>query len=457
MKALISKDSRAKRDWTQGDISRNLLSLAWPTVISGTLNMIGPFIDLIWVGKLGSASVAGVGIGGTAVMVANAAISGLFTGTRVLVSRSVGAGDKDAAIHAARQSLVVGIAAAIVMALVGAFLAFPILRLFGVEKDVVHEGAVYLRILFVGMITLNLLTFNEATMQSSGDTMIPMRISVAYRVLHLVLCPLLIFGVGIFPRLGVSGAALSDVTTQGLGGILGTWILFSGRSRLKLYLKKWKIDLSVLWRMIRIGLPNSFMAIQHVLGLLFLVGFIAPFGTAAVASHTIFLRIDGVMMLLSLCLGMSAGILGAQNLGANKPERAVKSGWLAAGYSTITMVVGSIIILIWAEPIVRIFNTDPDLVKMTAAFLRIACASYAALGIGTAFRQFLTGVGDTLPAFIMEVVFTWGFLIPAAWFSNRYTDFGVWGIRWALAIRLILGGIIFALYFWWGKWKHRKV
>jgi putative MATE family efflux protein len=457
MRVLAGKDSRAIRDWTQGDIPKNLLSLAWPTMISGTLNMIGPFIDLIWVGKLGTASVAGVGIAGMAVMVANGAISGLFTGNRVIIGRSYGAGDKDTAIHAARQSFVIGIAYAVLMAIIGLFLAFPILRLFGVQADVVHEGAVYLRIMFVGMITLNLLTFNEGVMQASGDTLMPMRIALTYRLMHMVLCPLLIFGVGILPKLGVTGAALSDVITQGIGGSFGLWVLLNGKSRLKLNFNKWKIESAMLWRMIKIGLPNSFMAMQQVLGTLFLVGFIAPFGTAAVAAHTIFTRIDGVVMYLSLNLGISAGILGAQNLGANKPDRAVKSGWTAAGFAAITMVAFSIIILIFAEPVTRIFNTDPELVRLTSAFLRIACASYLFVGLNSVFRHFIVGVGDTWPAFIMEVVFMWGFLVPMAWASNSFTSFGVWGIRWALVIRLVLGGIIFAVYFMMGKWKHRKV
>jgi len=369
----------------------------------------------------------------------------------------MGAGDKDAAVHAARQSFVIGIAYAFIMAIIGLFLAFPILRLFGVEEDVVHEGAIYLRILFLGMITQNILTFNDGVMQASGDTMIPMRISITYRLLHMALCPLLVFGVGIVPRLGVTGAALSDVITQGLGAGLGLWVLFTGQSRLKLHLKKWKIDGNILWRMIKIGLPNSFMAMQQVLGLLFLVGFIAPFGTKAVAAHTIFQRIDGAMNFLVMSLGLSAGVLGAQNMGANKPERAAKSAKVAAGYSAIIMVIFTIIALIWAEPIVRIFNSDPELVKMTAAFIRIACTSYIFIGANSIFRHFITGVGDTMPAFIMEVIFMWGFLIPMAWYSNTYTDFGIWGIRWALAIRMILGGIIFAVYFYMGKWKHRKI
>jgi len=457
MGTKVQNKAYLTRDWTQGNITGNLLSLAWPVMVSQTINTIGPFIDLIWVGKLGSASVAGVGIGGMAAMMGNAALAGLTMGMRVMIGRAIGAGDKETAIHYARQYFLIGATYAIVMALIGIFLAEPILGLFGVESDVIKEGASYLRILFIGIITMTLITFSEGTMQASGDTMIPMRIALTYRLLHILLCPMLIFGIGFFPKLGVSGAALSDVITQGLGGILGLFVLFSGFSRLKLNFNNLRFDPSAFLRMVKIGLPNSFMAIQQMLSMLVLVGFIADFGTTAVAAHTIYQRVESILMVLTMSIGMSSGVLAAQNMGAKKPERAAKSSWVASGFASLIMVLGAIILLIWAEPIVRIFNSDPSLVEMAAAFLRIACAALVPLGINGVLRHTLTGLGDTLAAFIMEIVFTWGMLIPLVWLSNNFTDFGIWGIRWILVIRNFFGGLIFALYFWWGKWKTKKI
>jgi len=457
MKSTKVNGRKVTRDWTQGNIGRNLVALAWPVMVSQSLNMIGPFIDMVWVGRLGSSSVAGVGVAGLAVMLANAALTGLTTGMRVLIGRYWGAGDKSSATHAAHQSFVIGIMYAIFIAIIGIFLAVPIVRLFGVDESVVTEGAAYLRIQFIGIITMTLLTFNEGCMQASGDTMIPMRLSIIYRITHIILCPFLIFGWWVFPELGVRGAALSDVLTQGIGGIAGMFILFGGYSRLKLSLKNWRPDLHTLWRMFKIGLPNGFMNIQQHLSMMVLMVFIARFGTIAVASHALFQRVDSVLAILTMGVGVSAGVLGAQNLGAGKPNRAEKSGWLAAGFAGAIMLTGSIIILIWAEPIVRIFTHDPTLIEMSSKFLRIACTSYIALGVSSVFRHFMTGVGDTLPAFIMEIAFTWGLLIPLVYFSTNFTDFGIWGIRWSLALRLIMGGIIFTLYFWLGKWKSRKI
>jgi len=451
------KQSTSRRDWTQGSITRNLVSLSWPVMVSSSLNMIGPFIDMVWIGKLGENSVAGVGTAALAVVLANTALSGIMTGMRVIIGRSVGAGDKEAAIHAARQALVIGIIYAVIVAAIGIFLTEPILRAFGLNADVVKIGASYLRIQFIGIMTMSLLTFNEGTMQPAGDTMSPMRISLVYRGLHLLLCPFLVFGLWIFPKLGVQGAAISDVSTQCIGGIIGLWVLFSGHTRLKLTLKNWRFDLAAIWRMVKIGLPNGFMNIQQNLSNIVLMWFIVPFGTIAVAAHTLWQRVDGTLMVLVMGIGVSAGVMGAQNMGANKIDRAAKSGWIAAGFAAIVMFVGSTILLIFPEQIVRIFNTEPELVKMAATFLRISAANYIFLGISAIFRFFLVGIGDTIPAFLFEVIPTWCLLIPMVFLVTRYTDWGIYGIRWSMAVRWILAGFIFTTYFWWGKWKQKKV
>ena len=451
------KGARAERDWTQGSITRNLLSLTWPVLISQGLNMIGPFIDTIWVGRLGAASVAGVGIAGLAVILANSAVMGLTVGMRALIARFVGAGDNKAAVHTTRQAFVVSVGYSVVMAVIGAFLAEPILRAFGVDAEVVREGAAYMRIQFIGIITMFLVMFNDGAMQASGDTINPMRIAIIFRAIHVAICPFLVLGWWIFPQLGVSGASASSVIAQGLGGIIGLWVLFSGRTRLRLNLRNWRLDPDIMWRMVKIGIPNGLMHIQQHLSMLALIWFIAPFGTLAVAAHTLSQRIDAVLATFSMGVGLGSGVLGGQNIGARKVERAEKSGWVAAGFISAIMLVGLVVVLLWAEEITSIFSAEPDLVKITGTFLRISAVSYIALGLGSLFRHFLTGVGDTLPALLFEVIPTWGILIPLAYFLPKIGDLGVYGIRWAIAIRLILGGIIFLLYFWLGRWTHKRV
>jgi len=445
------------RDWTKGSIIGNLWSLSWPMLISQSLNMLGPTIDMIWVGKLGAASVAGVGVAGMAVMLANLAMMGLTTGLRAMVARFVGAGDNEGANHIARQAFVIGAGYSIVVAVIGIFFAEPILMLMGLEADVVAEGAAYTRIMFVGSIAMSLRMMAEGTMQASGDTVMPMRITVLFRIFHVALCPFLIFGWWIFPHLGVSGAAATNVISQTLGLALGLWVLFKGRTRLRVTLSNFRLDLNIIWRIVKIGIPTAVMGVQRSLCLLALIWFIVPFGTLVVAAHTLCRRVENILSALSMGLGTGAGVLAGQNLGAGKPKRAEKSGWLAAGFAEGIMFISSAAILLWAENIVRVFTPEPGLIETTSTFLRITTAGYLALGFNMAFMQFLTGVGDTLPPMLCELLKAWLVQVPLAFLLLRVTTLGVYGVRWAMAAGMITAGTIFTVYFWLGRWKRKKV
>ncbi|UCC16032.1 MAG: hypothetical protein JSU58_06555, partial [Dehalococcoidales bacterium] len=266
------------KDWTQGSVVRNLWSLSWPLMIGASLNQIGPTIDMIWVGRLSSATIAGVGVGGMAIMMMNSLTMALCMGARAIIARYIGAGDEKGAIHAARQAYVVGIIFSLSMVPVGLFLAVPIMNIFGVEEDVVREGSMYLQVLLAGSGSAILWMMTESIMQSSGDSISPMRIAVLFRIIHVGLCPVLIFGWWIFPELGVRGAALTNIITQGLGLILGFWVLFSGRTRLHLALDSFRIDGSMIWRIIKIGIPVAVSGMQRSLGDMIIMWLIVPFG-----------------------------------------------------------------------------------------------------------------------------------------------------------------------------------
>jgi putative MATE family efflux protein len=445
------------RDWTQGSILKSLLSLSWPMVITNTLMMLGPTIDMVWVGRLGSASIAGVGVSGMAVQLASGAMMGLAQGMRALVARFIGAGDIAGANHAARQGFTISASFAVVMALIGIFLAEKILIAFGLEPDVVAEGAAYMRILFVGMIAMSLRMMAEGIMQASGDTLSPMKITIGYRIFHIALCPFLVFGLWIFPQLGVRGAAITNVVSQSIGTIICLWVLFSGRTRIKLNMKNFRIDPNMIWRIFRIGFPALVSGIQRTFSNFFLMYLVVPFGTIAVAAHTINQRVEMVIMMPAMAFGMASGVLAGQNLGADKPERAEKSAWLAVGMVEVWAVIASIVILFAAENVVRIFNSEPDMVEMAARFLIIAVAGYIVLGFQAGTMNALSGAGDTVPPMIASILTVWLVTLPLAYFLPKYTSLGVFGIRWAMVAGMVVPSVALTIYFKMGRWKRKKV
>ncbi|OGN98976.1 MAG: hypothetical protein A2Y58_01250 [Chloroflexi bacterium RBG_13_51_52] len=448
---------RREKDLTKGSITRNLWSLAWPMTVSTSIMTLGPFIDAIWIGKLGTASMAGVTVSGTVVMLINSLIMGLFTGLRAMVARFVGAGDKEQANHVSQQAFVIGAVLSLLMAIIGLFFAESILRLWNLEADVIEAGAIYMRIELIGTFTMSFGLMAQSIMYASGDSKTPMIISIGTRIFHIILCPLLIFGYAGFPELGVTGAALSTVISQGIGGAIGLWILFTGHTRLKITLKNFNFDWSIIWRTAKIGIPASLGGIHMNVGNIVFMWFIAPFGTLAIAGHMLVSRVDMLILMPAMGLGSAAGILAAQNLGALQPERAEKTAWTAISIFTGVMLLFSIAVWIWANSIVRLFNAEPELIEMASTFLKIQTVSYMCNGLMMVMMSVMNTVGDTLIAFIIDLVTMWGIRVPLAYFLPGIANLGVYGVRWALVADTVSSAIVFIIYFRSGRWKRKKI
>ena len=446
-----------ERDWTKGSNFHNLLRISWPILISNTFMMLGPTIDMIWVGKLGSAAIAGVGVAGVAVQLIMVAMMGLVMGMRAMIARFVGAGDERLASRVVNHAFILSVAISLVVGVLGIFLAEHILTFFGLEAAVVAQGAAYMRIMFIGQAVTSLQTMCEGVMQASGDTMTPMKLSVIYRLFHMALCPFLVFGWWIFPPMGVRGAATTSVLSQSMGTALGLWILFTGRSRLQLRLKGFRPDLNIIWRMIRIGLPALVSGVQRTLSQFFLMWFVAPFGTLAVAAHSINQRVEMILVMPAMAFGIASGVLMGQNLGAVQPERAEKSAWQAVGLVEGIMAIISLLILFGAEGLARLFSAEPALIELTGTFLRISVAGFMLHGLLFVFMQSLMGAGDTLPPMIVGVAIFWAIVMPLAYFLPGVTGLGVYGIRWAMVAEMVAGSAILTIYFRSGRWKRKKV
>jgi putative MATE family efflux protein len=446
-----------RRDWTQGSILKNLLLLSWPITVTQTLMSLGPTIDMIWVGKLGDTAVAAVGVSGVVVQLAMGVVMGFTSGMMALVSRSYGARDYHSANRVAQQAMVLAILYAVLMALVGQFFGEKIIRIITTDPETVLLGTAYLRIEFIGGATVIFRMMMDSIMQGSGDTVNPMWIAIAYRSVHIALSPFLIFGLWIFPELGVRGAAITGVTAQTLGVILGLRVLLGKRSRIRVSFKGFRFDFSTIWRIIRIGFPSSIAGIQRNLSQFLLQIFIAPFGTVALAAHVITQRIEMFLLMPAMSFGGGAGVLVGQNLGADKPKRAEKSAWLGVSLVQGFVFIVSIAVLIWTRFIIRIFSTDPALDVVAAQFIRIAVAGWIFMGFNFVLMNCLQTAGDTVPPMIFAVTSTWLVTILLSFLLPRYTGAGVLGIRWAMSGSVFASAFAMVVYFRTGKWQKRRV
>ena len=451
------KGNRLDRDWTQGSILGNLWSLSWPMTVSTTIRMMGPTFDLIWIGKLGAVPLAGVGVASMLVMMVNSARMGLQTGTRAMIARFIGAGDEQGANHVAQQAFVISVIFSIIVAAIGVFLAESTLRVLGLEEEVIREGAVYMRIQFVGMVFMSFWMMSQGIMEASGDAMTPMRITIGTRLLHLILAPTLIFGWWIFPSLGVAGAALANIADTSVAVAIALWILFSGRSRLRPTMKGFNLDGNMIWRIVKIGVPASIAGMERSMANVLVMWFVVPFGTFAVAAHSLMERVGMFMRMPAMGMGRASGILAGQNLGAGRPDRAERTGWLAAGLFTGFMAFVSVGIWSGAEHVIRLFNSEPGLVEIGAAFLRIEIVGYMVFGFVMVLMNCLNGVGDTLIPMVTTLISMWGVQVPAAYLLTRFTELGMFGVRWGLVSGVVVRASIFTAYFKAGRWKRKQV
>jgi putative MATE family efflux protein len=399
-------------------------------MVHNALYMVGQTVDMIWIGRLGSAAVAGVGTAFIVHMVVLSAKMGLVTGARAMVARAMGSGDLQRANHLGTQAFVVSILYGIFFSVLGLVFADRIMGLFGLKPEVAALGTDYMRMLFGGWIFYSLWLMAFSLMQASGDSTTPMYIHLFTRCVQLILSPFMVFGWWVFPRLGVQGAALAMITGQGLGMVISLWILFLGQqSRLKLTLKGFRLNFASIRQMVKIGLPALIMGVQGNLGQTVLMKVIVPFGTLAVAAHTLNQRVEMFVLMPGLGLGMGAGVLLGQNLGAKQPERAERTGWMATAILEIFMAVCAIAVFLGAPFIMRLFTIEPELIKIGSDFLRIAAVGYLMNGFIICLQNSISSSGDTMPPMVISILITWMILLPAALILPQVTDLGVYGIR----------------------------
>jgi putative MATE family efflux protein len=419
--------------------------------------MVSQIFDMVWVGKAGASSIAALGIANLVMMMISTIDMALISGSRAMIARFVGSMDWEGARQVAAQTFILAACWGTLVTIAGSLLVGPLMHMFGVEEQVALEGMKYLRIFFAGWLSLELLIMSLYTIQSTGDSFTPMLIEISIRAVHLTLCPFLVLGLWVFPRLGISGAALSNVISQALGAIAGLWVLFGGYSRMKLYLKDFHFIPNITWRILKIGFPSMISMLQANVSMFVITLIIVPFGTQVIAANSLVSNVQGFIITPNLGLGSAVGVLVGQNLGAKQPERAIKTTLLGAGILEAFLIACGVAVLIWAERIVVLFNNDPALVAIGATFLRITAAAYLVMGINSALMNCISGAGDTLPNMIINIVMIWIIQIPLTYILSHYTGLGFYGIRWAMVASTVVGTIAYFSYFRLGRWKLKKV
>ncbi|MBL7980406.1 MAG: MATE family efflux transporter [Flavobacteriales bacterium] len=456
---LISEAIRGgeDKDLTGMGLRRAIVLLSIPMVLEMGMESVFALVDAFYVSRLGVDAIATVGLTESVMMIIYSLAWGLGMGVTAVVSRRSGEKDDRGASRSAMQGILLATVLGLLIAVPGYFNAERVLHLMGAEAGVLAVGTGYAQIMIASNVVILLLFVNNAIYRGAGDAAMAMRVLAVANGINLVLDPLLIFGIGPFPELGVMGAAVATTIGRGTAVLYQLWALSRPKGRIVLLRSEVRLDPTVLWTIVRVSAGGVAQFIIPSLSWVFLVRIVAIFGSAAVAGYTIAVRVIMFSIMPAWGMANAASTLVGQNLGAKQPDRAERSAWLIGHYNMFFMVGVAIFFWITAPWIMHFFTTDPVVTRYGTEALRIITLGYFFYAYGMVLAQAFNGAGDTLTPTWMNIVCFWLIEIPLAWFLARTLGWGANGVFASIAISESLLALLSAAMFRRGRWKSVQV
>jgi len=445
------------QDFTTGSLNRAILLLAIPMVLEMVLESLFAVVDVFWVGRLGADAVATVGLTESLLSLVFAVGLGLSLSTTAMVARRIGEKDPEDAAVAGAQAIFLGLGVSLAIGIPCLIYAPELLHLMGASAAIVSTGSGYARIALGGSGVVLLLFLNNAIFRGAGDAAIAMRLLWVSNIINLILDPCFIFGIGPFPKLGVTGAALATFTGRSIGVIYQFYRLMRGTERIRILRSQIRVQWGVLIRLARVSLTGILQfAIAHT-SWIGLVRIISVFGSAALAGYTIAIRIVIFVIMPSWGLSNAAATLVGQNLGARQPERAQVSVWRTGFYNMLFLGVVGIFFLIFATPVVRLFTNDPEVVPLAATCLRILSYGNIGYAYGMVMLQAFNGAGDTVTPTVVNFFGFWLLEIPLAYVLALRMGWRENGAYVSIVVAECAIALAGVLLFRRGKWKGQQI
>lgn len=440
-------------DYTTGPIGRTVGLLAIPMMLEMSMEAVFAVVDIAFVSRLGTDAVAAVGITEALVTVLYAIAVGLGMGVTAMVSRRIGGKNPEQAARVTGQAIWLGAILSIIIGVGGVIYARDMLLLMGASENVVATGSGFTAVLLGGSASILYLFLLNAAFRGAGDASVALRSLWLANGLNIVLDPCFIFGLGPFPEMGVTGAAVATTIGRGGGVLYQLWFLFGGRGRLEFHLRHLRLAPKLLRRMLIISIGGVGQFLISTSSWIVVMRIVAVYGSNAIAAYTIALRMLEFVWLPAWGLGNAAATLVGQNLGAGLPVRAERSAWRAAKYSLVFMSVMGASVLLAAPLITRLFSDDPEVVRIGVSCLRILGIGFPLYAVGMIMTQALNGAGDTLRPSLINFVCFWMLQIPLAWWLATQVNAGPNGVFTAIVISESLITVFSVLVFRQGRWK----
>ncbi len=445
------------QDFTAGNLNRAILLLAIPMVMEMVLESLFAVVDVFWVGRLGADAIATVGLTESLLSLVMAIGFGLSLSTTAMVARRIGEKDPAGAAVAGVQAIAIGLAISALVGIPCFFYGPDLLRLMGASPQVVAVGSGYARITLGGSAAIMMLFLNNAIFRGAGDAAIAMRLLWVSNIINLVLDPCLIFGWGPFPKLGVTGAALATLTGRSIGVLYQFYRLLRGTERIRILRSQIHLNFTVLLRLLRVSLTGILQFLIAHTSWIGLVRIVSIFGSAALAGYTIAIRILIFVLMPSWGLSNAAATLVGQNLGAKQPQRAETSVWRTGLYNMIFLGLIGLFFVIFAEPVIHLFTSDPLVVPLAASCLRILSYGNIGYAYGMVMLQAFNGAGDTVTPTIVNFFGFWLLEIPLAYFLAIPARMHSSGVFWSIVIAEGFIAAVSVALFKRGRWMRQQI
>ncbi len=443
-------------DFTRGSIRRALGLLAIPMMLEMSMEAIFAVVDIAFVSRLGTAAVAAVGITEALITVLYAVAIGLGMGVTAMVARRIGAGDSEAAARVTGQAIWVGLVLSVAIGAVGVSFGPDLLAMMGADAEVIAIGSGYTTVLIGGSASILFLFLLNAAFRGAGDAPVALRALMLANGLNILLDPCLIFGLGPFPELGVTGAAIATTIGRGTGCAYLVWYLFGGRGRLHFGIAHLRIAPTLIRRMLAISVGGVGQFLIATSSWIAIMRIVALYGSAPVAAYTIALRLIEFALLPAWGLGNAAATMVGQNLGAGEPDRAERSVWVAARFNALFLATLGLLLFLLAPQIVLLFSADPEILRYGSACLRILGIGYPMYAVGMIIIQAMNGAGDTrTPSFLNFICF-WLLQIPLAYWLATAFGMGPNGVFTAIVVSESLLTLTGVLVFRRGGWRRAR-
>jgi putative MATE family efflux protein len=445
------------QDYTAGNLNRAILLLAIPMVLEMVLESLFAVVDVFWVGRLGANAVATVGITESMLALVFAIGLGVSMSTGAMVARRIGEKDPDDAAIAGVQAIVIGLFISLAIGIPAGLFAPQLLQLMGASPAIVASGSGYARIALGGCGAIIMLFLNNAIFRGAGDAAIAMRLLWVSNIINLILDPCLIFGLGPFPHMGVTGAALATFTGRSIGVLYQFYRLLKGTERIRVLARHLRLNVGVMIRLLRVSFTGMLQFAIANASWIVLVRIISLFGSAAVAGYTISIRIVIFFILPAWGLSNAAATLVGQNLGAKKPERAAQAVWRTGLYNMLFLGTIGVFFFIFAAPIIHLFVDDPAVVPIAVMALRTFSCGNVGYAYGMVMLQAFNGAGDTLTPTIVNFFGFWVLELPLAWVLATWLHLRSEGAFLSIVIAQCAVAGTGIVLFRRGRWMRQKI